>query len=692
MKIEQALKWHPNFQRLVEMRNSVKVALKVYFRDFKLIGTYLLLLLISGFLTYQIGANLSANNNIRILYLSDNLRIGSLGFLFFSFLSYEFSSQLRREHGEEVIQVEDGAKIKLITAQGLTLFTMLFVWVAVILIPQFSYYSLHNINLPDYLNHILLSVFLYTFCPGLIAILFGILFASKERPITYILIAMLSILSSPVPLQLFSGIRLGKVSVLYILDLFQWNVPNTSYYPDAVYGIPLEQSRWILVLFWITLIIFLILWQNRRNQSGLVKYLVPIFLLISCLSFGRFMLRTNDSILQKDERPDGILVGEFNYRRSTEPHIETPAEFRVLSYDLVFSFQDNLQAHAKIELEQSDLEYYEFTLHHGYAVDRVEDEYGNDLKFERQGDFLRIQAVESSRYLNIHYGGHAGKYYSNRQAVALPGYMAYYPMAGHRLLWDYDKKGYKANDDFQPSDFKVTINSSKNVLSNLPSQGNNTFAGRAGTVSLYAGFLQEKVVKGQRYLYSPLSGQSLRIDPQEVEKEWKRLSTRLGIETEFRLDSKIIIFQPMTFALDTRTEKFVDLSDHALVLDLDPSVIGILYQHIMDQIPETNETDTLRQVFRQNLGAEATYEVEKPSYEDLKIILMDGNDEAFNDLTLWKKYADALNIGYSDLYLYQMNHLGVDHVMREVYQYLTAESRSVNQLDFLYNLEDRQND
>lgn len=673
------------------MTNSLRLAFRVYFRDYKLAFPYLLLLFFTGFLTYQIGKNLSANNTIRLLYLSDNLRVSALGFLFFSFLAYEFSSRLRRENGEEVIAVEDGARLKLIGAQGLTLLTMLIGWVAVILIPQVYYFSYHNILLPAYLSHILLSVFLYSFCPGLLAILFGVLIASKERPIAYVLIALLSLLSSPIPLQLFSGIRLGTVSLLYLLDLFQWNIPNSTYYPDAVYGIPLEHSRWFLVLFWITFIIFLVLWKNRSNQ-GWVKSLPLAFLLISCLSLGRFMLRTNDSILQKDERPDGILLGEFNYRRSTEPQVGTTAEFGVLSYDLIFSFENNMQADAKIELEQNDLDHYEFTLHHGYEVDRVQDEYKNDLKFERRGDLLRIFAVESTRFLSIHYEGNAGKYYSNRQAVALPGYLAFYPMPGHRLLWDYDADSYKVNDDFKPSDFKVKVNSSKTVLSNLPSQDHNTFAGRAGTISLYAGFMQEEVVNGQRYFYSPLSGQSLRIDPAAVREEWERLSTRLGIGSEFSLDNKIIIFQPMTIALDTVTEKFVDLSDHVLVLDLDPSATSIVYQHIMDQIPVSDETSTLRQVFQQNMGADSTYEVEKPSYEELKIILLAGNDESLNDLDLWKQYGDAINIGYSDLYMYQMNRLGLDHVMREVYQYLTAESRSVNQLDFLYNLGNRQND
>lgn len=678
----------------VSMKYSIRVAFRVYYRDLKLIIPYAMLLFVTAFLIYKTGMDLSANNNSsRIIFLSASLRFGIIGFLYFSFSAYEFSSRLRREGGEEAISVEKGAKVKLVLAQVLTLFTLLIGWLLLILITQIFYYFYHNIAYPAYLTHILLSVFLYYFCPALIAILFGLSMKSQERPLAYVLIALLSVLSSAIPLQLFAGIQIGRVSVLYLIDVFQWNVPNASYYPDAVYGIPLERSRWLLVLFWVSLLAFIVLWLNRSRRQQFVRLLSLALLLLSCLNFGFFMFRQNDSILQKDERPGGLVMGERNYRNTTQAQVENTAEFRVLSYVLSFNFQNNLEALARIELDEDDLDRYEFTLHHGYEVELVLDEHGNELVFERDGDFLDIQTVQSTKYLSIHYEGQAGKYYANRQAVALPGYLAFYPMTGHRLLWDYDRNSYKTDNNFLETDFYIEVQSPRDILSNLPSQGSNIFTGRAGTVSLYAGFVLDQEHDGQRYFYSPLSGQSLNLNPTAVQSAWDSLSSIVGIESDFKLDDKIVIYQPMTIALDSITEQFVDLGDHVLVLNLNPTVDSIVSQHIMNHIPELEETSIIKSAFEFNLYTESTYEVEKPAYEDMEIILWyDGIDDSPDDLSNFQRYSEAVSVWFSELYMYQMHHLGKDTVMREVYQYLTAESRSVNQLDFLYEMGEEDDD
>lgn len=670
------------------LKYQMQTAMRVFRRDLKLLIPYVGLLLGTGYLIYASGASL-ADSNVWIMFLSDSLKVGILGFIYFVFAAYEFSSRLRKDDGEEVILVEPGASFRILMANLLTLATLLFMWLILILSSHVIFFRVRQIAYLSYLTHAVWSVFCYCFCPGILAILLGISLKSLGRPVAFAFIAAFTLLSSPVPLDLFADTQSSSWTFPWFVDFFQWNVPNTGFYPDAVYGIPLEISRWCLAIFWIFLFGGLLLWKHKLKRRRFTVLLSILFLSISLTGLGRFLMRSNDSILQKDSRANGLVFGERNYRQMQEAGEIITADFDVLSYDLVFQFKNNLKATATLDLSEYNLDRYAFTLHHGLKVKIVLDEEGRALRFDRSGDYVDVHAPQGVQSITFVYEGQMGKYYANRQAVALPGYLAYYPMPGHISLWNYERNSYRIHDEFTESDFHVNILSSTTILSNLPRVGEQIFSGRSGTLSLFGGLIVDEMRAGQRYFHSPLSGQALTLDPASVQTAWSEMSSRVGLDTTFRLDDRLVIYQPMTFALDSTTEKFADLGDHVLVLASAPDAKSVAVDYILNQIPDHDDTKILKMMFEMYLMFDGTFAVEKPAYKDLEIILTyDPNVKTEENRMAWYAYTDAINIEFGDLYMYKMNELGVDYVCRAVFDYLAAETHLMNQVDFLYTLGD----
>lgn len=78
---------------------------------------------------------------------------------------------------------------------------------------------------------------------------------------------------------------------------------------------------------------------------------------------------------------------------------------------------------------------FDFTLYRNYKIRSLN---SNDLKsYAQNGDFIHIEFNKPIKNTNIEikYSGYHPNLYSNNQAVVLPGYFAWYPMAGEKQLY-----------------------------------------------------------------------------------------------------------------------------------------------------------------------------------------------------------------------------------------------------------------
>ena len=670
------------------MREAYHVSIRLLLRSKRYILSYAVIFVVSfiAMLTLQ------PHELSTVDFLTSSLMLGILGVVYFSFASFELTSELHIAGGDECVSAAPNAKRNLLLSQIITLIVPLFIWSALIFGWQVIDYMQRGLAYSPYLLHCFLAVFLYCFLPGLLGILLGSCFAGIYRPTAYFLIIFGALLCSSVVAALFANVEVAGIPLASIFDWFSITVPNSKWLADTAYGVAMENCRWILAAFWALLLLSIILWKYRAKKN-LFEVCIAGLCLIGALFCGvRFGLRGNDSILIKDKRPDGILYGENNYRMSKGSEDVIAADFTAEKYELILNIDESLDAVATIHVFPTDLEQYCFTLYHGYKVSSVTNESGERLSFTQEGDYLEIISTGNTKALTVSYSGNGNKYFANKQGISLPGYFSYYPMAGHLPVWDFQKAAFFVNTDFNDAEFYVKVNSHNKVYSNLKTIGENTFEGVTDTVSLYAGLIVETDINGVTYIYSPLSGQPTEIDKAKVTEEWKYICALTGETRELSLDGKIVIYQPLTTtAFAGQNESAVILGDQVLVSDYQSSPEVICYSYFESSLLEQPDTGLLRQVFLDSLFSKtASNIVEKPSYDAIQMLFKYNSAGEIFDVDEWQEYLYESNVLFYQLMEYQIAHLGKKYVMQEIYQYLTNENESsrMNQVEFLYYMGD----
>ena len=99
--------------------------------------------------------------------------------------------------------------------------------------------------------------------------------------------------------------------------------------------------------------------------------------------------------------------------------------------------KNNLSVDGKLTIDAPiERDEFVFTLYHGYRIKKLEVN-NEEASFERNGDSIIIKFPDCVKTfeLMIKYDGCSGKYYSNSQAIMLPGYFPWYPLAGDRQIF-----------------------------------------------------------------------------------------------------------------------------------------------------------------------------------------------------------------------------------------------------------------
>lgn len=315
------------------MNSSICVSNRVFYRTLTLTIPYGLVLAI----TMVSLIRLASGEFSPVDYLTDCLKLGILGVLYFAFAGYELTSMLRKCGGQESLSTIPAAQRNLLFSQVLTLLPLLAVWSALIFGGQVIFYLQQGLNYSPYLFHCLLAVTLYCFLPGLIGLLLGASLERAGRPTAYGVIVLAALLSSSVCDNLFARIDLFGTSPMILFDWFYLTVPNGDWIADANYGVALEECRWYLTAFWSLLLVAILLWKFHRDKRWAISAATTILAVLAVLALVcgvRFALRGNDDLLQKDGRPDSLLVSELNYHADHSAGEFCAADFSVKEYEL----------------------------------------------------------------------------------------------------------------------------------------------------------------------------------------------------------------------------------------------------------------------------------------------------------------------------------------------------------------------
>ena len=466
----------------------IKQNLKLFFKT-KIIFIPVIILLVCflGNLVYSC-YSFSLNNDV-LIYLKNSIKLCLLSFVILCFTSYEFFYLYKRCYIDEALYSHKNGKTRILTS---TVTVLLF-------IPALEFFSAFVFNFViflssgmndySYLYHIFSVLFLYVFLGGIIPILLGVFFAQKtKRIVSYALMALIIFLVSSTSDFIPGGLsQVTKINFWEAKYFLAYILPNDlEWYINHDYGMYAEIYRWNLIIFWISLLSFLFFKLCQIKKTALKAVLLSLTLLISTFNLVGYFY--GGSHIEKGAQLDSISMSDYLFYTENEQKNQDP-DFEVTSYDMDLSIYRQLDAEVSMTLSDTGLEYYNFTLYHGYNVLKITDIEGNALKYNREGDYVTVIGNGNLQLINIKYSGYSPILYSNYQACSLPGFFAYYPIPGfHKITGDYTT--YNPIEIKSRTEFNIRVDSARQFYSNLDEVKNekNCFVGVTSYPTLFSGF------------------------------------------------------------------------------------------------------------------------------------------------------------------------------------------------------------
>lgn len=466
----------------------IKQNLKLFFKT-KIIFIPVIILLVCflGNLVYSC-YSFSLNNDV-LIYLKNSIKLCLLSFVILCFTSYEFFYLYKRCYIDEALYSHKNGKTRILTS---TVTVLLF-------IPALEFFSAFVFNFViflssgmndySYLYHIFSVLFLYVFLGGIIPILLGVFFAQKtKRIVSYALMALIIFLVSSTSDFIPGGLsQVTKINFWEAKYFLAYILPNDlEWYINHDYGMYAEIYRWNLIIFWISLLSFLFFKLCQIKKTALKAVLLSLTLLISTFNLVGYFY--GGSHIEKGAQLDSISMSDYLFYTENEQKNQDP-DFEVTSYDMDLSIYRQLDAEVSMTLSDTGLEYYNFTLYHGYNVLKITDIEGNALKYNREGDYVTVKGNGNLQLINIKYSGYSPILYSNYQACSLPGFFAYYPIPGfYKITGDYTT--YNPIEIKSETEFNIRVDSARQFYSNLDEVKNekNCFVGVTSYPTLFSGF------------------------------------------------------------------------------------------------------------------------------------------------------------------------------------------------------------
>lgn len=466
----------------------IKQNLKLFFKT-KIIFIPVIILLVCflGNLVYSC-YSFSLNNDV-LVYLKNSIKLCLLSFVILCFTSYEFFYLYKRCYIDEALYSHKNGKTRILTS---TVTVLLF-------IPALEFFSAFVFNFViflssgmndySYLYHIFSVLFLYVFLGGIIPILLGVFFAQKtKRIVSYALMALIIFLVSSTSDFIPGGLsQVPKINFWEAKYFLAYILPNDlEWYINHDYGMYAEIYRWNLIIFWISLLSFLFFKLCQIKKTALKAVLLSLTLLISTFNLVGYFY--GGSHIEKGAQLDSISMSDYLFYTENEQKNQDP-DFEVTSYDMDLCIYRQLDAEVSMTLSDTGLEYYNFTLYHGYNVLKITDIEGNALKYNREGDYVTVIGNGNLQLINIKYSGYSPILYSNYQACSLPGFFAYYPIPGfYKITGDYTT--YNPIEIKSETEFNIRVDSARQFYSNLDEVKNekNCFVGVTNYPTLFSGF------------------------------------------------------------------------------------------------------------------------------------------------------------------------------------------------------------
>ncbi len=489
---------------------TFSLSAKLFYKSNFLLISYVLFLvgIILNFI--RVFQSLSSYNQTAFDFLSETVGMSIFCTAFFMFFSYEFFSKTKSSNIEECLTSVKGGRFKLLLGQ-IAVVALLILAVTVCSVLCNLVYPHTDIRNGDYVLHMLYSIFVYLFAVPFTGSLMGIglSFTFKRLP-GYLIMVVFLLLSSPLSgmiSHLVSSSTLSKVDIAPCFDIFNIYPLNLDFASLYSFGISLLPYKLATIFFWLLAAVALVLWKLSKPVNRIMR-ITSLGCAVACVA-NFLVVFAPVSKVDMSTRVNGTLYSDKAYYRALydgKYPKEQAAEFEVLQYDLQLTVKNKLYAEAKLKIDNPNLKTYPFTLYHNFKIKNITDQNGTFLSFKQEND--RVEVYSSGQpltTLHFTYSGYNTRFYSNTQGVFLPGYFAYYPIAGYRNVFSSDYQAYAKTLLAKDTDFTLTVNTKKQVFTNLSQSSNGTYTGKTNGLTVMSGFLDSKTVQGIEVVYHPFN-------------------------------------------------------------------------------------------------------------------------------------------------------------------------------------------
>lgn len=492
-----------------------------------------------------------------LYFLSFALRFSLIALVVFMFIGYEFFTRAKRDASLEWITATQNGLWKLYLSQ----FAVTAAVVLVATIPQALlqavFYSVNQTAYPAYLLFALACVFVYLFLTPLAGVCIALAASLlAKRIVSYLLMLLFAVLGSGYATNLYeAAYEIARIDLSNVARLLEIMPPSMQYEPSAFYGYSLRGFQIAAIFFWISLsfaVAAFLLVRHKRISVRAGAVLPCGLAAVACLIWTVLPASTMTQTVY-GSKDDGAYY-------SSDMEREIDAQYRASGYDMVLKFGRQLTAEVAMAVDSPNLEAYPMTLYHGYQIKSVTDDTGEPLRYTRDGDYLTVENNPSGalREIRLAYAGYSSTFYSNSQAVYLPGSFPYYPQPGFHTVFSTMYEAYDKNMLSQPVQFQIEIKAPYQVYSNLE-ESNGSFTGETDAPTLISGFIDTFESEGVEIVYSVFGD----IPKSEIENRITR--NHLFEKSEFQ--KKVIFLIPRSRY--TIRELAYIFDDSILAFDID---------------------------------------------------------------------------------------------------------------------------
>ncbi|MCD7839180.1 MAG: hypothetical protein LUG46_00985 [Erysipelotrichaceae bacterium] len=478
---------------------KIGMHLKIFFKNKLLLMLYLSMYVSTLLLVFfiVIGASFSYIFNLIVRFIFYESFI-------FIILSYIFLINDRRNGMSEVIKAMMHEK-KVYLNNCMVVLAILLIFYNIFLI-SILFITLFKNNEISYFNMTyLISYFMNVILPQVISFMIVIMISMIDSfKISSLLLVLSILLMSPYMsiLEWFDKPYIPIDTIINIIHLpFTFFIQHGEYSIDSLYGYQNEIYKLWLLLFWF--IIFIGIYHQYYFKEKKQRCIIPVlFLCIGC-----YQIYKPQSIYRYNNKWNGQYADYHYYGMDNNDvaYLDEDVNYTINNYDLNIKITDQLYVNALLHIhcDQPDNNIV-LTLYHNYKITSLSSSHLQ--AYTQDGDFVTIIFNENitDTDINLSYQGYNNNLFSNYQAVALPGYFPWYPMAGEKSVYFYNHQVTQINYGYNPynrvnATFHITVDAPYNIITNL----DEIYSGTSDSLTLIGGNV--KTTSSSIFNYYPLA-------------------------------------------------------------------------------------------------------------------------------------------------------------------------------------------